>query len=264
MRTLRKILRPPFPFNETHNFSKFFSPTVIFWALPSLFQLVFWALPSPFQLVFWALPSLFQLVFWAPSLFQRGLVQLWRELTRALRTFPRQERTRNATPSLWAPPADSPTSAQAWRASPVSKNKVILTEFEFFDTLTIVEYERLRLFLYENCFKICFSLAHSFAYVAHFVFLRDVWIRTQRAIVASRRATKLTTVTTLIDESALRSLILYFGVCSDLHPKFGTLATKCDLGSCTVLNKFMTTNIFKTHFLQKLKIEHKRLRTVYS
>ncbi len=28
---------------------------------------------------------------------------------------------------------------------------------------------------------------HNFAYVAHFVFLRDVWIRTQRAAVASRR-----------------------------------------------------------------------------
>ncbi len=32
---------------------------------------------------------------------------------------------------------------------------------------------------------------HSFAYVAHFVFLRDVWIRTQRVAVASRRGTNL-------------------------------------------------------------------------
>jgi hypothetical protein len=31
----------------------------------------------------------------------------------------------------------------------------------------------------------------KFAYVAHFVFMRDVWIRTQRAAVASRRATNL-------------------------------------------------------------------------
>jgi len=30
-------------------------------------------------------------------------------------------------------------------------------------------------------------------YVSHFVFLRDVWIRTQRATVASRRATNLAT-----------------------------------------------------------------------
>ncbi len=34
-------------------------------------------------------------------------------------------------------------------------------------------------------------VGHSFAFVAHFVFLRDVWIRTQRAAEASRRATKL-------------------------------------------------------------------------
>jgi hypothetical protein len=36
-------------------------------------------------------------------------------------------------------------------------------------------------------------VGHSFAYVANFVFLRDVWIRTQRAAVASRRATNLVT-----------------------------------------------------------------------
>ncbi len=36
-------------------------------------------------------------------------------------------------------------------------------------------------------------VGHSFAYVAHFVFLRDVWIRTQCAAVASRRATNLAT-----------------------------------------------------------------------
>ncbi len=35
-------------------------------------------------------------------------------------------------------------------------------------------------------------VGHSFVDVAHFVFLRDVWIRTQRAGVASRRATNLT------------------------------------------------------------------------
>jgi hypothetical protein len=35
--------------------------------------------------------------------------------------------------------------------------------------------------------------SHFFVYVAHFVFLRDVWIRTQRASVASRRATNLAT-----------------------------------------------------------------------
>ncbi len=34
-------------------------------------------------------------------------------------------------------------------------------------------------------------VGQSFDYVAHFVFLRDVWIRTQTAAVASRRATSL-------------------------------------------------------------------------
>jgi len=36
-------------------------------------------------------------------------------------------------------------------------------------------------------------VGHSCAYVAYFVFLRDVWIRTQRAAVASRCATNLVT-----------------------------------------------------------------------
>jgi hypothetical protein len=36
-------------------------------------------------------------------------------------------------------------------------------------------------------------VGHSFTYVAHFVFLRDVRIRTQRAAVASRRVTNLAT-----------------------------------------------------------------------
>jgi len=32
-------------------------------------------------------------------------------------------------------------------------------------------------------------VGHSFAYVARFVFLKDVWVRTKRAAIASRRAT---------------------------------------------------------------------------
>ena len=36
-------------------------------------------------------------------------------------------------------------------------------------------------------------VGHSFTHVHHFVFVRDVWIRTQRAAVASRRATNLAT-----------------------------------------------------------------------
>ncbi len=36
-------------------------------------------------------------------------------------------------------------------------------------------------------------VGHCFAYVAHFVFLRDAWFRAQRAAVTSRRATNLAT-----------------------------------------------------------------------
>ncbi len=36
-------------------------------------------------------------------------------------------------------------------------------------------------------------VGHSFAYVAHFAFLRYAWIRTKRADVASRGATNLAT-----------------------------------------------------------------------
>ncbi len=36
-------------------------------------------------------------------------------------------------------------------------------------------------------------VGHSFASVAHFVYLRDVWIRTQKAVVTSRGAINLAT-----------------------------------------------------------------------
>jgi hypothetical protein len=55
-------------------------------------------------------------------------------------------------------------------------------------------YERYRfdlVSLQKNIFCIFFGglecVGHSFAYVAHFVFLRDGWIRTQRAAVSSKQ-----------------------------------------------------------------------------
>jgi hypothetical protein len=36
-------------------------------------------------------------------------------------------------------------------------------------------------------------VGHSFAYFAHFIYFRDVWILTQRAAVASRRAANFAT-----------------------------------------------------------------------
>jgi hypothetical protein len=50
-----------------------------------------------------------------------------------------------------------------------------------------------RVFVFEYIFGGLECVGHSFAYVAHFVFLRDVWLRTQRDGVASRRANNLAT-----------------------------------------------------------------------
>jgi hypothetical protein len=55
----------------------------------------------------------------------------------------------------------------------------------------MVVFEKTVLFVY--CFGGLVCVGHSFAYVAHFVFLRKVWIRTLSAAVSSRRATNLTT-----------------------------------------------------------------------
>ncbi len=50
-----------------------------------------------------------------------------------------------------------------------------------------------------TCFVFCLffggleCVGHSIAYVARFIFLRDIWIRTQRAAIANRRATNIAT-----------------------------------------------------------------------
>jgi hypothetical protein len=56
--------------------------------------------------------------------------------------------------------------------------------------VTLPDLTKISLFVY---FLAGLSVGHSFAYVALFVFFRDVWIRTQRAGVASMRATNLAT-----------------------------------------------------------------------
>jgi hypothetical protein len=42
-------------------------------------------------------------------------------------------------------------------------------------------------------FGVLECVGHTFAHVAHLIFLRDVWIKTLRAAVASRRSTDLAT-----------------------------------------------------------------------
>jgi hypothetical protein len=63
------------------------------------------------------------------------------------------------------------------------------------DFVMFLEFLKLKSSICEVFFKYYFGGlecdGHSFAYVAHFVVLRDVWIRTQRAAEASRRATNL-------------------------------------------------------------------------
>ncbi len=66
----------------------------------------------------------------------------------------------------------------------IFKNKIIWNEKAIFTTIIL---------FYLYFFDGLDFVAHSFAYVAHFVCLRDVWIRTQRPILASRCATNLAT-----------------------------------------------------------------------
>jgi hypothetical protein len=60
------------------------------------------------------------------------------------------------------------------------------------------------LFLYMYLFSGQPCVGHSVAYVAHLVFFRDVWIRTERAAVASRLATNLATTFLLGPFSVIR------------------------------------------------------------
>ncbi len=63
--------------------------------------------------------------------------------------------------------------------------------------------QKIRIFVTADCFDIFADfkstfgrlecVGHSFAYVAHLWFLKDVWIRTQSTAVASWRATDLAT-----------------------------------------------------------------------
>jgi hypothetical protein len=63
---------------------------------------------------------------------------------------------------------------------------VMVSEMFNYDTTVIT------CFLY-ICFGGLECVGHSFPCVAHFLFMGDDWIRTQRAAVASRRATNLAT-----------------------------------------------------------------------
>jgi hypothetical protein len=69
---------------------------------------------------------------------------------------------------------------------------MVLLLFAIF-RLAHVASDREGTFLYLFFWRARECFGHSFAHVAHFVFLRDDWIRTQRAALARRRATNLAT-----------------------------------------------------------------------
>jgi hypothetical protein len=70
----------------------------------------------------------------------------------------------------------------------------IVTEFNLVcDMEWKVQYNCIHIYFFVYFLGGLECVGHSFAYVAHFVFFGDVWIRTQRAAVASRCATNLAT-----------------------------------------------------------------------
>ncbi len=79
-------------------------------------------------------------------------------------------------------------------------------------------------FILDLNFCIFFSglecVGHSFARVAQFVFLTDVWIRTQRAPVASKRATNLATHLTGL-ATHLTGLATHLTGLATHHPDLG-------------------------------------------
>jgi hypothetical protein len=60
-------------------------------------------------------------------------------------------------------------------------------DFQFFSRISFPPRPLIPYWSYWRA-RVCECVCHSFANAAHFVFLRDVWIRTQRAAVASSRA----------------------------------------------------------------------------
>jgi hypothetical protein len=89
------------------------------------------------------------------------------------------------------------------------------------------------------CFGGLECVGNSFAKVAHFVFLRNVWIRTQRVAVASRCATNLSThLLSLYTYSFLT--FIFIVVPSLLYSSFlmfssYLLLPYCNLYSCSLL-----------------------------
>jgi hypothetical protein len=71
-------------------------------------------------------------------------------------------------------------------------------------------------------------VGHSFAYVANCVFLRDVWIRTQRATVARRRAINLATHHPTYPTNSLQIRIIINGCIDIMTTNISKLLKNCE------------------------------------
>jgi hypothetical protein len=106
-------------------------------------------------------------------------------------------RVRVCTPRLWCGAGGGPTRrverGVVGGGSIFWKTRDTALYSAYVRTLCLLLISRFALPKIINFFEYFYGglecVGHSFAYVAHFVFSRDVWIGTQRAAVASRRAT---------------------------------------------------------------------------
>ncbi len=72
------------------------------------------------------------------------------------------------------------------------RGAILRQENQFwYSPVVLLEFSLVNSLLFCRFFSGLECVGHSFAYVANFIFLRDVWIRTQWADVASRRAYQL-------------------------------------------------------------------------
>jgi hypothetical protein len=110
--------------------------------------------------------------------------------------------------------------------------------------IDILDYAKNRAFGLRKFCKLYFRwvefVNHSFAHVAHFVFLRDVWLRTQRAEAASSRATNLSTHLHELNHPSPSNLATQFHL-SNLTKKFPK-----NLKLFILLANFRNTVLFST------------------
>jgi hypothetical protein len=117
-------------------------------------------------------------------------------------------------------------------------------------------------------------VGHSFAFVAHFEFLRDVWIRTQRAALASRRATGTNLATHLQLSHPSPCLATHLPQLSHQPPIYSAVTTvfltewldrltaNAKLQQSCVLSQHPPTQPISTAYEAVLNKVHKRIKKI--